>query len=292
MKKIVYMILVLLMFFSPVYAKILEGIAAKVNKEIITLLELENAANNYAQINKISLTEQIKKDILKELVDEKLILQEAKKQKIFIDPSEIDQIMEQVKANFKNQEDFQEILKNRNLTEKQLRKEYEDNLLKMKLIEKEVAPKVKVDEQKIQKKLLGYNLKVRVRHILVTKEDLAEEILNKIKKGENFEELALEYSLCPSKKKGGDLGFFTSGQMAKEFEEVAFSLKEGELSGVIKTKFGYHIIKSIKKEKISPQELKDIKLQIEQQVYQEEYQKELENWLKKLWKEAYIKINL
>ncbi|MDI6786098.1 MAG: peptidylprolyl isomerase [bacterium] len=291
-KKIICITIVLFISSCSVQAEIIEKIVAKINKEVITLLELENVVNNYAKLNKVSVNEQIRKNILNELINDKLILQEAKKQKIFVDPFEINQIIDQVKANFKDQKDFQEVLKNQNLTEEQLQKEHENTLLKIKLIEKDVKSKVRIDRQKIQKKLLDYNFKIRVRHILVAKEDLAREILSKVKNGENFERLAQEHSLCPSKNKEGDLGFFTKGQMVKEFEEAAFSLKEGETSGIVNTKFGYHIIKGIEKEEMSKKELKGISLQIEQQLYEEEYQKELENWLKELWKEAYIEINL
>lgn len=291
-KKTIYLIAILLIFSCSAYAKTIEKIVAKVNREIITLLELEDIVNNYAMLNKISITEQIKKDILNELINEKLILQEAKRQKIFIDPFEVDQIMDQVKAKFKNQADFQEILKNRNLTEEQLRKEYEDQLLRMKLIEKEINSKVKINNQKLQKNLLNYKFKVRVKHILVKEENLAQEILNKIRKGENFEKLAQEYSLCPSKDKGGDLGYFIWGQMVKEFEDMAFSLKEGEISNVIKTEFGYHILKSIEKKEMSKKELKGVKLQIGRQLYEEEYQKKFKDWVEELRKKACLKITL
>lgn len=291
-RKAIYLMIILLIFSYSAYAEIIEKIVAKINGEIITLLELEEVVNNYATLNKVSITEQIKKDILNELIDEKLILQEAKRQKIFIDPFEVGQIMDQVKAKFKDQDDFQEILRNRNLTEEQLQKEYENQLLRMKLVEKEVNSKVKIDNQKLQKNLLDYKFKVRVKHILVKERDLAQEILNRIRKGENFEKLAQEYSLCPSKDKGGDLGYFVRGQMIKEFEDMAFSLKEGEISEVIKTEFGYHILKSIEKKEMSEKELADVKLQIERQLYEEEYQREFKDWMEKLRKKAYIKIIL
>ncbi len=84
---------------------------------------------------------------------------------------------------------------------------------------------------------------VRASHILVSSEREAVRIIEEIKKGKDFSEMAKRYSSCPSGKSGGDLGFFGKGQMVKEFEDAAFSLKEGELSKPIKTQFGYHIIK-------------------------------------------------
>ena len=88
--------------------------------------------------------------------------------------------------------------------------------------------------------------KIRCSHILVEKFSLAQEILEKIKKGESFANLAGQYSIDGSKRRGGDLGEFAKGAMVKPFEEAAFALKVGEVSGVVKTEFGYHIIKRLK----------------------------------------------
>jgi peptidyl-prolyl cis-trans isomerase C len=87
--------------------------------------------------------------------------------------------------------------------------------------------------------------KVHCAHILVKTEKEVKAILERIKKGEKFSNIAKEVSICPSKKRGGDLGFFGRGQMVKEFENAAFALKKGEISGIIKTKFGYHIIRRL-----------------------------------------------
>jgi peptidyl-prolyl cis-trans isomerase C len=84
---------------------------------------------------------------------------------------------------------------------------------------------------------------VRASHILVKSEAEAQEILAQLKKGGNFEELAKKHSIDGAAAKGGDLGWFSQGSMIPEFEKVAFGMKEGETSGIVKTKFGYHIIK-------------------------------------------------
>ncbi len=87
--------------------------------------------------------------------------------------------------------------------------------------------------------------KIRCAHILVQKESLAKEILEKLNKGESFSKLAEQYSIDGSRKRGGDLGFFGRGIMVKEFEKAAFSLQKGQVSGLVKTQFGYHIIKRL-----------------------------------------------
>ena len=85
--------------------------------------------------------------------------------------------------------------------------------------------------------------KIKASHILVEKMSQAESVLSELKNGADFAKLAKENSICPSKKRGGSLGEFGRGQMVKEFENAAFALDIGQISGLVKTKFGYHIIK-------------------------------------------------
>ncbi len=84
---------------------------------------------------------------------------------------------------------------------------------------------------------------IRCAHILVEKESLAKEILDKIQKGESFSKLAEQYSIDGSRRRGGDLGPFRKGVMVKPFEDAAFALEKGQVSGIVRTQFGYHIIK-------------------------------------------------
>ena len=86
--------------------------------------------------------------------------------------------------------------------------------------------------------------KVRTSHILVDKHSQALALVSRISEGEDFKTIAKSYSSCPSKKKGGDLGWFTKGQMVPEFERAAYALNVGAMTNdPVKTKFGYHIIK-------------------------------------------------
>ncbi len=86
---------------------------------------------------------------------------------------------------------------------------------------------------------------VRAAHILVKEEEKAKDILQKLQTGGSFEKLAEENSICPSRKKGGDLGWFGRDMMVREFEVAAFNLQKGQLSKPVKTQFGWHIIKLI-----------------------------------------------
>lgn len=86
------------------------------------------------------------------------------------------------------------------------------------------------------------NEAVTASHILVETEELANEILEQVTSGERFAQLAQQHSKCPSGKYGGNLGQFTRGKMVKEFEDVAFDMEPGSVSGPVRTQFGYHLV--------------------------------------------------
>ena len=86
---------------------------------------------------------------------------------------------------------------------------------------------------------------IHCAHILVKTEKEANAAMERLKKGEKFSKIAKDVSLCPSAKRGGDLGTFSRGKMVKEFEKAAFSLQKGQVSPIVKTQFGYHIIKRL-----------------------------------------------
>ena len=83
---------------------------------------------------------------------------------------------------------------------------------------------------------------VNAAHILVDTEKKASELKQRVLGGESFADMAKKYSMCPSGKKGGDLGWFGRGQMVKEFENAALSGKKGEVAGPVRTEFGWHLL--------------------------------------------------
>jgi len=121
-----------------------------------------------------------------------------------------------------------------------------------------------------------------IRKRKLQKRKKAEEVLQMIKSGQSFEKLAQKYSEDETtKQKSGDLGYFRKGQMVKEFEDAAFSLNIGEISSVVKTSYGFHIIKVTDRKQLSLNEVKDeIKSTIESQKKDEYYQSLVEKWKK------------
>lgn len=107
---------------------------------------------------------------------------------------------------------------------------------------------------------------LKASHILIDTEDEAKEIAEKINSGLEFEDAANQYSKCPSKEKGGDLGYFTKGKMVPEFEEAAFNLEMNELSGPVKTQFGYHLIKVTDRKPENTMSFEEVKEQLTHQM--------------------------
>jgi peptidyl-prolyl cis-trans isomerase C len=116
----------------------------------------------------------------------------------------------------------------------------------------------------------------------------AEEILKKVKAGGDFAALAKEHSDCPSSAQGGDLGLFGRGQMVKEFEETAFGMKPGDISGLVETQFGYHIIKVTDKKEAGKIAFDEVKDDLEKYLTQRKQQEFLQEYREKMKSEAKI----
>jgi len=240
---------------------------AEVNELGITSNQLQsaflNAISRYDDAVLSSLDQSaivsFKKNILEQLIDYELIYQQAQKEKVKISNDEINLEIDKIKDGFSSPEEFDEALKANNITLVRLEEDIKRQLMINSILE-ETRNQISVSDEEL---LEYYNEnkesflepeQVHARHILVETEEEANNLLLQLKEGlTDFAELAKEKSIGPSAPSGGDLGFFATGQMVKEFEDAAFSLEPGEISGVVQTQFGYHIIKcEEKKEEYSP----------------------------------------
>jgi len=133
--------------------------------------------------------------------------------------------------------------------------------------------------------------KAKAKHILVDTEEKAVIVKEEIEKGKSFEEAASEYSSCPSKERGGDLGAFGRGQMVKEFEDAAFDAELGELVGPVKTQFGYHLIVVDEKIPAAIQAFETVESQIKQNLAQAKQQQVYLDKVEELKKAYPVKVN-
>jgi len=166
------------------------------------------------------------------------------------------------------------------------------------LLEKEVEEKSKVTDNDIKtyydahKSELTMNNQIKASHILVKTEDEAKKISDQLKKGGDFAKLAKEKSIDPgSAKNGGDLGFFSKGQMVPEFEKIAFNLKVGQISEPVKTQFGYHIIKVTGRKEGQIVELDKVKNLLTQRVTAEKQKEVFDSYMNSLKGSYKVDIN-
>ncbi|AGN35563.1 peptidylprolyl isomerase [Bacillus paralicheniformis] len=157
------------------------------------------------------------------------------------------------------------------------------------LMKKAAKDNIKVTDDDVKEYYDGLKGKIHLSHILVKEKKTAEEVEKKLKKGEKFEDLAKEYSTDGTAEKGGDLGWVgKEDNMDKDFVKAAFALKTGEISGPVKSQFGYHIIKKDEERGKYEDMKKDLKKEVQEQKQND--QTELQSVIDKLVKDADLKV--
>ena len=235
------------------------------------------------------------KPILSQMISEILIQQKAEEEKVKVKAKEIDAKIEEFKKRFPNEKVFNQQLARRNMTIEKLKRQIENQLLMERLISKAMA----VTDEEIKdyfeknKARFGKPEEIKARHVLVKTEEEAKEILKQLKKGVNFAKLAKKRSADhATKDKGGDLGFFSRRTMTPAFEKAAFALEVGKISGVVKSSYGYHIIKVEEKKPAKVATLKSVKKEIKKILTQQKIRVKRSTWFQDLKKKAQIEIKL
>lgn len=208
-----------------------------------------------------ALMDRAKNQVVNQMISEELLYQESIKQKLKLEDGFVDKELKSLKERFGTDSNYRETLKRMDLTEDQLKDQINRQALIRKLVEKEVISKIELSSEDAKKYFLSNADKfhqperVRAQHILIKLESGADEqkkaearkklegVKKRILAGEDFGKLAKEYSEGPSNVREGDLGYFTRGRMVKSFEDAAFKLAPNEVSDIVETQFGYHLIK-------------------------------------------------
>ncbi len=270
--------------------------------------EVQRATQMYGRGKKVddSQLSKIKEMALEQLIERELLYQESRNKGIEVDEAAVNSKIDALNKRFPGKDQFKKGLEKMNLTEAILKSQFRQGMAIQELIETQVAQKVKVSEQEIKDYYDGHPQqfqqpeRVHAKHILIKVDPKAEkskkaEAKNKIKKiqqrlkaGEQFSKLAEELSQCPSSKKGGDLGYFRRGQMVKSFEDVAFAMKPGEVSDIVETKFGYHLIKFVDKKEAATVPYKEAKDRLIQQLKQQKTHEQVTQYVAKLKENAKI----
>lgn len=294
-------------------AKVVSGIAAIVNEEIVTTVEVDR---EYLQMQKEA--ERVpgadkapqRSAALDRLVDKKLIEQKIRELGIKVSEEEVRQSIEDVKKqNGLNQEQLEKALAAQGMTFAQYRAQLQDQLERLRLMSQEVRAKIQVGEREIREYYeanradFGGSETFRARHIffklekkggaeeLARAEALANEVLAKARAGEDFVELAKKYSEDPAAAKdGGDLGTFKKSDMLAEIGETVAAMKPGEVSSVVLSPAGLHIIKLEEKTQESGKPFEEVRDAIEDLLYKKKSDERFAQWVKDLRDAAAIEI--
>jgi len=303
--------------------KPLEPAAAIVNGERIPRATLDKEiqmaiARNPALRDKENMAalREMRKEALDYLINQELIVQEGKKAGLVPKDEEIDAQYAKIKERFSAKDAFDppkdafaEVLKKQGLTEKSLRGLIERGLIAKKIITVKIKPMAKpVTDKDVAAYYEEHKAefiepeKASARHILLkiapdasdeekakAKEKL-QGILKEARGGADFAELAKAHSECPSAPQGGDLGYFARGQMVKPFEDAAFNMEPGQISDIVETQFGYHIILVEDRKPEKTIALANISEKIKVVLEERESGIALDKWLKPIREKAKIEI--
>ncbi len=311
------LIIIIICFFLvlPTFAQteFTQKILAVVNNEAITQTDVDEIlAPIYLQYKSTysgdELAEKVqvaKDDILNQLIEDKLILQQAKKDKtITVTEKEIDALVDELKSKFKTVEEFDQILKNQKVTLLDLRKRYKEQMLIKKAVSKEVLSKISIPPSEVleyyeaNKDKFAIPEQIHLRSIFLSfneepKEEVekkANEIYEQIQKGVEFVEMVEKYSEAPNVVDAGDMGFMKKGSLRKEIENIVFKLDIGKVTKPIKTSSGFYIFRVEDKKPATVSDLESVQDQIRNKLYSKKIEKKLDEWINKLKESALIEV--
>lgn len=289
--------------------------AAVVNGVVITQkalakeldFHLQRFSRQGVQLSKEQMTK-LKGQVLENLIDREILYQESQKSGIKVDKNKIDQELSAVKKRFPSDKEYKKALSSMNISENDIKNQIKEKLAINALIDMKIVKKIVVTDKETKDfyekhpDLFKQPEQVRASHILIKVEAGADqqkkaqaikrikEIQKKLKDGQDFAALAKKYSEDPgSSVKGGDLGYFSRGQMVKPFEDAAFGMKPNEVSGIVETQFGYHLIKVYDKKPAKILAYGEIKDLLAKRIRQEKTQQEAAKYIAELKKNAKIK---
>lgn len=265
-------------------------------KDFARHLQLAAARSDIVWLKQPARAQAFKEKLLNDMIDETLLLQEAKRLGITATENELAEEYVNYKSQY-TESAFQDMLKAKDISYD----EWKDDRRRSYIIDKlrdTVAPDATQIKESELKSFYDQNIndfkrpeEVHARQILVGKEDTAKMVHSKILSGENFAAMAQQYSISPDAKKGGDIGYFSRGSFPPIFDKICFSLPVGSVSDVVKSDYGYQIFKVLDHRPARTIPFPEAKKLILRSLRQEGGQKQFENLLAQLKLNAKISID-
>jgi peptidyl-prolyl cis-trans isomerase SurA len=320
-KKITAIFLFFIFLCMPAYAEVVDRIVAVVNDEVITLYELnaafepfaQNIESTYKGKDKNAVIKQTKASLLQRMVDNILIEQEAKKTGVgaTVKEEDVNNVLQDIVARQKmSMQDFLKGIAEEGKTVESVKKEIRSQIVRMRLLRREVKDKIMVSDAEIgdyyDKHRQEYEGKesVRMKQIflpapaesgkavrLKTKQE-ALRLRELILKGESFDVLAAKYSQGPAAATGGDVGFIEKGTILPEVEAVAFSLPVNQMSDVIESSVGFHIIQVVDKRGAGLKPIAMVREEIKAKIEDEKLEKKFDEWISSVRARSHLEMKL
>ena len=238
---------------------------------------------------------ELKRSILSQLIEQHLFLAEAARLKLEVGAEELKQAVDRIKGDYAPGE-FEAMLRRRQTSFEDWKERLRRELLSQKVINQAVPENIQTTPEEIQTyykqhlKEFARPIEVRARQIVVANEEAARTIRLQLVQGADFASLARARSLSPDKEQGGDLGFFTQGEMPEEFD-IVFTLAAGKISPIVKTVYGYHLFKVEERHPAKPMTPSEAAERIRAQLTQERREKLFAVWVAGLKEKARITVN-
>jgi peptidyl-prolyl cis-trans isomerase C len=270
---------------------------ATVNGEVLSRADFERelAAEVAPELTPQEV-EPFKRALLETRVNQLLLLQAARQHNVAVSAEEVDRGVLRLSSDYP-EGNLGEALSQGQRSMAELKAQTAARLTIEKLYAEHVYPRVAVTEEELRAYYAAHAAdfhepeQVRAAQLVVKGLEEARRLQKELKEGKKFADLARRYSLSPDARVGGDLGFFARGQMPPEFEEVAFSLRVGQVSDVVSTDYGYHLFRVLERKPARKRELADVRPQVEARLLEHKRLQAQEEYLKGLRSRAKIWVN-
>lgn len=290
------------------YGRIVDRVLATVGGEAITLADYQKFVRTAGDVD---ISETVEQDMLKKMIEEKIILQEAKRKGVEVSDAEVDRTIAEVKQQYSlSPDDMEKMLQEEGTTLAAYRTTTRESIMISRLIDSDVDAKVFIGDQEIdeyyranQKEFVSSPETVEVKAIFLRLREGASvteltdlklkslRVATLLQEGDNFDGLLYEYSDEPLKSNEGMLGRFTKGALVPALDSVAFALREGETSSPVWVSEGAYILQLVRRNSEQFKTLPEVKEEIRHRLHTQKREKIFNEWLKTLWEKSFVTVN-
>ncbi len=305
------MVLAVCSIAAAAHAATVNRIIAVVNEDVITHAELSRRMQEIIEEHGSQPSEEelrkLQQAVLGHLIDQQLMLQEAKRLEVPIGPEQVSERLNELRRRYASEEEFRQSLADSGISEEELKESLRKQLMVQWVIEAKVRSNILVSPQEVSEEI-GANPelakpgdRIRASHLLIrvnekrTEADakaLIERLHQQLVQGETFSDLARRHSEDQYAEQGGQMDWMAQGELLPELDAVLFALKPGELSAPVRTELGYHLVKLDERRASTSLSVLEANRAVHHRLYDRKFQRAFREWLDGLKRRAYIEVEL